>query len=242
MRKSLLLVLIIVLLLCSGITLKGELSTLRGDTRVMSQDAKRRASAVADRFLIRFRETLDFGTVFDEMGSSNALLGLRSTKFFEGFQFDPDLLHRTDDASLGRAYKAMMNVYYLGMLYSISKCTGEQEPKIPEDIEAALKASKFSDATIKTAQEMEEYISLNNQLAALYKKHLSRDVFESAAYGKKFARIEKQREKDHVAFNNYEDFGVPKGYPVYLAQRDFFSIALVEEAGEMKVIRLGIGN
>lgn len=226
------------------------LSTSLQNEPVMTQGDRQRASEAADRFLMRFRESLDFGTVFDEMGSPKAMVGLRNTGFFEEFQFNPDLTHRLDDASLRRAYKAMMNVYYLGMLYNISKCDGGKAPELPKDIKALLKESTFTGAEdtddsrskINTTQDLEEYVSLNETLAILYKKHLPPGAFETPAYKKKFARLDRQREKDHVAFSNYESFGIPKGSPIYLAQRDFFSIVLVAEAGETKVIRVGMGN
>jgi hypothetical protein len=89
---------------------------------------------------------------------------------------------------------------------------------------------------------LEDYISLNDQLASVYKKHLPQNIFDTAAYKKKFALIDDQRKKDFVAFGGYENFGIPQSIPVFIAHRDFFTLYLVEEKGKIKVFTIGIGN
>src|SRR5437870_838266 len=64
----------------------------------LSQEERKRVDEAADRFIRRFRETLDFGVVFDEMGASNAIQVLRDGNFFRSINISPQLVAKLDEA------------------------------------------------------------------------------------------------------------------------------------------------
>jgi hypothetical protein len=225
--------------------------------RASNQDGARRASEATDRFIARFRETLDFGAAFDEVAAPNFLQGLRNTRFFENFGVNENLVRNSDAATLRRLYKAIMNVHYLGAVYNSSigaqaECGSEQEVVLPDEVRAAyaesrlfrsLSAGNNEDApVINTRQDLEEYIALQNRVAVLLRRHLPSNVFNSPAYRRSVAALGQVRQSGVTVRNGYEDFGIPQSSPVYVVQRDLFTVYLIEDQNEIKVLTFGIGN
>jgi hypothetical protein len=214
-----------------------------------SQPAVRRAEAAANRFIKRFRETLDFGLVFDEMFVSDAVQRLRNAGFFRGINISERLVQNLDEAALERTYKAFMNYYYLKAAYDLG--VGKEEGAPPE-VAAALRASKFHNLlsdegsgdspTITTRHELEEYVADLNNIAALYRQQLPQNVFDSATYKTSLKAINKDKHSQVRVRNGYEDFGIKEGTKVYTLEQDIFIFFLVEENGELKVLTLGMGN
>lgn len=214
----------------------------------MSPQEARRVEEAADRFIRRFRETLDFGTVFDEMFVSDAIQRLRKTGFFRGVNVSQQLVEQLDDATLERVYKAVMNFYYLNGVYDLS--VGKESA--PPEVTAALRSSKYLSTladeeggeppTITTRQELEQYVADLNNVAALYKQRLPSDVFTSPAYKASLKAINKDKRSPVRIRNGYEDFGIKEGTKVYAVEQDIFIFFFVEESGELKVLTLGMGN
>jgi hypothetical protein len=214
---------------------------------ITSQEARRIGEA-ADRFIKRFRETLDFGKVFDEMFVSDAVQRLRSAGFFRGINISDQLVQNLDEAALKRIYAAFMSFYYLKAVYDLG--VGKDED-VPPEVAAALRASKFHNLlsnegsgdspTITTRQELEEYVADLNNIAALYRRHLTSDVFDSPAYKAGLKAINKQRTTLQTRDGD-ESLGVGKGTKVYAVEKDIFTFFFIEENGQMKVLTLGIGN
>jgi hypothetical protein len=202
-----------------------------------------RVQQAANRFIKRFRKTLDFSTVFDELFARDAVRYLRRTEFLTMINLTPQLIDTLDDADLKRAYKAFMNCFYLRAFYDFG--VGKDD-KTPPDVEAVVKVSKFSnllsdegsgDTLITTRQEFEDFVKELTRLAALYKRHLTPKVFASAAY------------KDRVDSDSYfqvsdgsEHFGIAKGTKIYRLDKDLFKFFFIEEKGQMKVLFLGLGD
>ncbi len=214
----------------------------------MSPQEARRIEEAADRFVRRFRETLDFGAVFDEMFVADAVQRLRKAGFFRSMNISPQLVERLDDATLERTYKAFMSYYYLKAAYDLGVGKGESTP--PE-VAAVIKASKFSnllsdegsgDAIITTREEVEQFVADLNNIAALYKKHLPQSVFDSTTYKASLTAINKDKHSQVKVRNGYEDFGVEEGTKVYAVEQDIFIFFFIEENGKLKVLTLGMGN
>jgi hypothetical protein len=248
LRKSLALTRILRRVIAIGISLAVLIvgaAYPRSNQSKSRQSDLRRASEVADLFISRFHMTLDFGLAFDEFGVANPALGLRKVKFFENFQFSNELVRNLDDATLRRLYKFVMSVHYLGYVYNLSAekqegCNNDEKPKLPDDIASTLKS--FRVTKLRTEQDLDKYISFLKQLAELYKKHLPPDVFEKSCYKKGIADLNKQNGNQIYVRDGYEDFEIPKGTDVYVVNRDIFTMYLVKENGEMKVLTFGIGN
>src|SRR5215475_8185594 len=120
-----------------------EQAQLQANGKVaMTPQEARRVEEAADRFIKRFRETLDFGAVFDEMFVVDAIQRLRKTGFFESMNISQQLIESLDNAMLKRTYKAFMNYYYLKAAYDLGVGDGSSAP--PE-IDTVIRTSKFYD-------------------------------------------------------------------------------------------------
>lgn len=227
-----------------------EQSQHQGERRVvMPLQETRHVEKAADRFVGRFRERLDFGAVFDEMFVTDAIQRLRKAGFFESSGIIPQLVERLDDATLKRIYKAFMNYYYLKAVYDLG--VGKNESTPPE-VAAVIKASKFfnllSDTgsvdapDITTREELEQFVVDLSNIAAMYKKRLPRNVFDSPTYNTSLKAINMDKRSTVRIRDGYEDFGVKEGVKVYEVEQDIFIIFFVEEDGELKVLTLGMGN
>src|ERR1700741_1273579 len=61
----------------------------KGKASAMSRQEEMRVQEAADRFITRFRETLDFGAVFDEAFAADPIRRLRKTGFFKSMNLSP---------------------------------------------------------------------------------------------------------------------------------------------------------
>jgi hypothetical protein len=223
----------------------------------MSPQEARHVEEAADRFVRRFRETLDFGVVFDETFVSDAVQRLRKANYFQNLYLSPQLVEKVNNSTLERAYKAFMNFYYLKATYdlSIRPLAGNEQsgdPPLPPEITSALKASKHlsvlldegsGDApTVTTRQELEQYVADLNNIAALYRQRLPPNVFTSPTYKANLKAINKDKRSSVRIRNGYEGFGIRGGVKVYEVEQDIFIFFFVKEGGELKVLTLGMGN
>lgn len=194
----------------------------------MSQPEELRVREAADRFIKRFRKTLDFSTVFDEAFVAGSIQRLRKAGFFQSMNLTPQLVESLDQSVLEQAYKAFMNYYYLKAVYELG--IGKNE-SIPPDVAAALSTSKFynllsdegsGDLKITTPRELDEFVNDLSNVAKLYKSHLSPNIFESAAYKAGLKTINTQRRGIEIRDGD-ESLGVEKGTKVYEVQKDIFN-------------------
>lgn len=214
----------------------------------MSPQEALRVKEAADRFIRRFRQTLDFGAAFDEEFVSDAIKRLRRAGFFQSMNMSPQLVEKLNDPALERAYKAFMNYYYLKAVYDLG--VGESESTPPE-VTAVIRTSKFSSLLsdegsgdsimITTQQQLDEFVNDLSNVAKLYRGHLSQNVFDSSTYKAGLKTINKQRSSLQIR-DGYESLGVGKGTKVYETERDVFTFFFVEDNGELRVLTLGMGN
>lgn len=211
---------------------------------VKAQQEEARVQRAADRFIKRFRQTLDFGTVFDEMFVQDAMRPLRKAEFFQSMNLAPQLIDSLEDPELERFYKAILNYFYLRAVYDLA--VGKDD-KPPPNVDEAAKVSKFrnvfsdkgsGDAIIATRQEFDDFIKELANIAALYKRHLTPKVFASTAYKSSVEPGDNQ-----VQITDFlEGFGVAKGTKVYHLDKDIFQFYFMEEKGQFKVVYLSLGN
>jgi hypothetical protein len=223
-------------------------SERREKSSAISTQEARRIEEAANRFIKRFRETLDFGKVFDEMFVSDAVQRLRKVGFFRGINIGEQVVQNLDDAALKQTYTAFMSYYYMKAVYDLG--VGRDED-VPPEVAAALRASKFHNLisnegsgdspTITTRQELEEYIADLNNIASLYRGHVSPNVFDSPAYKMGLKAINRSRDTLQTRDGD-ESLGVKKGTKVYAVDKDIFTLFFIEESGQIKVLALGMGN
>ncbi|HEX6189815.1 MAG TPA: hypothetical protein VFZ40_17195 [Pyrinomonadaceae bacterium] len=211
------------------------------------QNDVQRARMTANRFVEKFQATLDFGATFTEVGVSNPITGLRTAKFFKSINIEDDLVKGLNDEELTRIYRAFMNLHFLNALYYC----GKPQQEVPSDIKLAINSSKFFSTLrdeggvaplITTKKELTEYVADMEKLAILYRKHLPPSLFNSASYKQCVAASGRPNNHDVSVRDGFEDFGVSKGSKVYVITRGLFTMYIMEEKGEMRILAFGFGN
>jgi hypothetical protein len=228
----------------------------QGAASAASREDELRVKKAADRFVSRFRETLDFGLVFDELSSAEAFPRLCKARVFESIFLGPKPVDSIDDAALKRGYKAFMNFYYLKFAYDLSArpIAGNEHDggvPLPPDVLSATQASRYlkwlveddsQDATYATTrEELDQFIAELERVAALLKKHLPANFFDSETYKANLEVINRNDGRVKVR-DGFESLGVAEGTRVYEINQDVFTFFFIEEHGQLKVLTFGIGD
>ena len=207
---------------------------------------QQRAGQVADRFVEKFRRTLDFGIAWKAFRMSDPSCTHRANGNLS--ETDYDRL-RLSSEMIEKLYIAFMNLYYLKAVYELSLAridsqSTSDETDAPEKVEAVEKKSKFfqnDDRKPESREELNELIDTFNQLARLYRESLPKQAMRSTNW--------RANQKYLISRNGMDHDGVLKGSPtlcvpehqnVYIVDRGIFYFYIVEEAGHMKVAGLGI--
>jgi hypothetical protein len=210
------------------------------------RDKMELARQAADGFQREFCETLDFGTVWNELRSEKADPSMAP---FDVRNLWSKLPKSTDRSVIEKGYITVMNYGYLNGTYllNVKNIEDQQADKdqIPEEIRRAESSSKFlkenSDLKPQNINEFEEFIAEVDGLAKLYRKYMPSRPCESSIYRNNLRFITqmftgyledeiinegKTSPRDPVV----KEFRVRRGTIVY-----FF----IEEKGEMKLLKLG---
>jgi hypothetical protein len=216
----------------------------------LEADKRRRAEAAADLFIRRFRETRDFGRVFDELTVSDAFQRLRRAGELISFGLDESLAKEIDERTAVRFYKALMNLIYLRSVYAMSRKVGvivdPYRARLPRALRRVVNKSKqlrfiYSHSiedfpSITNQRDLQQFIADMERMSALYRKLLPRGVFNSAAYRANVGQLESER-GDHYGVDEGDDYyGIAETVEVYGLCRDIFCFRLVEEGGKLKVL------
>lgn len=207
---------------------------------------QRRAEQVADRFVNRFRATLDFGMAWKAFRLSDPSCTHRANGILN--QSDYERL-KLSSRTIEKLYIATMNYYYLMAVYELSLVrigsqSDSDDSLTPNEVNAILKKSKFfqnDERKLQNAREVGELISTLEQLSALYRKHLPAGAMRSPAWRANQKYLIASNGIDHEgALNGSETFCVPQKTKVYIVDRGLFYFYVVEEGRKMKVAGLGI--
>lgn len=209
----------------------------------------RRAERAADRFVQRFRETLDFGIAWREFRASKVGSMMRSVIAGES---NAGIQTEVDERLVERGFMALMNYIYLKSVYDLSAAkigsnVGDEVLTPPEirKAESANRYIKTNGDEPRTAKELEEYIAEANSLARLYRKYVSQASFDTPAYKENLrylAEFYPQGEDRHRIVEVGRDLGLGAGVKEYRVTRGAFHYAFIEEKGKMKLIGIGMGN
>jgi len=207
-------------------------------------DKQLRAEQIADRFVDRFQQTLDFGVVWKEFRLSDPSCthranGNLSENDYAKLRLNGDIIEKL--------YIATMNLYYLKAVYELSLTridSQSEDVSTPAEIEVIEKRSKFfqnDDRKPQSYEEVSELIGTFDQLARLYRKYLPKEAMKSATWR---ANEKNLRSRSEIAYagvlNGDETFCIAKGSNVYIVDRGIFYFYVVDESGKMKVAGLGI--
>jgi len=148
---------------------------------------ERRAGQVADRFVNRFRATLDFGIAWKAFRLSDPSCTHRANGILT--QSDYERL-KLNSRTIEKLYIATMNYYYLMAVYDLSLARIDSESDsddslTPNEVKVILKRSKFfqtDDRKLENAREVGELISTLDRLSALYRKRMPAGAMKSPAW------------------------------------------------------------
>jgi hypothetical protein len=208
----------------------------------------RQAEKVADTFVERFRQTLNFGAVWKEFRAELFSCRLVKSDLITSVSDEEKL--KLGTALLERAYVALMNYYYLKGVHDLSVArmdSGKTEEQItPKEILKAENSSVYmrtNGKSPKTVKEIEENIIELNRLAKLYRKYMTRNVMRSAAWRANNKYLTSRGGVTHLGVNRgHPDFCIPDDVKYYIVGRGVFYFYMVEENGRMKVVELAVGD
>lgn len=217
------------------------------------------ANKAADRFIKRFRETLDVGIVFDEMAVSDAIPRLRKAHPRQFGWVQSSLLDSIDDLTARRLYVATTNSYYMGLVYSAkfkgSELIDDHAPMPPKLRELVLKshwlrgALDESDVDIPGPASMADllqYICEWERAAAIYKELIPPDVFDSSIYKENIEILKSRREGPEIevfdSSEGFESLGLKEHAKVYFVRRDLFTLMLIEENSEFRILGFDLSS
>ena len=209
----------------------------------------KQAEMVAERFVERFRQTLDFEAVWKEFQMSDPSCTYRANGFFS--KADYRRLNFSD-ALIEKLYLSFMNFYYLKNAYALSVARmypgsnlSEEDVTPKEDLFAERKSKHLGKdegyEKPQTTGEVEGLIAEFNRLAMIYRKHMPRNAMRSAAWRANINYFVNRGGIVHLDVSNGDTtFCVPDSVKVYPVDRGLFYIYLVEEMGQMRVAGLGL--
>ncbi len=205
---------------------------------------QRRAGQVANRFVNRFRETLDFGIVWKAFRLSDPSCTHRANGNFSESDYERLKL---SSRTIEKLYIATMNYYYLKAVYDLSLARIDSQSgdsPVPREVEVIEKKSKFfqnDDRKPQNTEEVRELINTFDQLAAQYRKHMPNRTMKSPAWRANQKYLIARGGMDHAGvLNGDATFCIPEQTKVYIVDRGLFYFYIVEEGGKMKVAGLGI--
>ena len=207
---------------------------------------QRRAEQVADRFVNRFRATLDFGMAWKSFRLSDPSCTHRANGILNESDYERLKLN---SRTIEKLYVAMMNYYYLMAVHDLSLArigsqSDSDDSLTPNEVNVIVKKSKFfqnDERKLQNAREVGELISTFDRLSALYRKDMPAGAMKTQAWRANQKYLIARSGMDHVdSLNGYETFCVPEKKKVYIVDRGLFYFYVVEEGGKMKVAGLGI--
>lgn len=207
---------------------------------------QRRAGQVADRFVNRFRATLDFGMAWKAFRLSDASCTHRANGILDKSDYER---LKVNSRTIEKLYIATMNYYYLMAVHDLSLAridsqSDTDDSLTPNEVTVIVKRSKFfqnDDRKPQNAREVGELISTFDQLSALYRKDVPAGAMKSPAWRANQKYLIAGRGMDYGgALNGDATFCVPEKDKVYIVDRGLFYFYVVEERRKMKVAGLGI--
>jgi len=207
---------------------------------------ERRAGQVADRFVNRFRATLDFGMAWKAFRLSDPSCTHRANGVLN--QSDYERL-KLNSRTIEKLYMATMNLHYLMGVHELSLARIDSQSDYddsltPNEVKVIEKRSKFfqnDDRKPQNAKEVRELISTLDQLSAAYRKDMPAGAMKSPAWRENQKYLIASSAIDHGgALNGDATFCVPEKTKVYIVDRGLFYFYVVEEGRKMKVAGLGI--
>ena len=232
---------------------------------IAAQEKVERAEQLADRFVQRFKETLDFEVVYREFFIVDPEKRLLSSSLivFDSEQHE-EIKKKLSPSETEQAYTGFMNLYYLVALYLSNVLTKEEansgtikaKELFPPELLKAMKEPStcffFSDylegtsckdipELFQTVEDVRQFAKDANYLAALFRKYMPPEPFNSSKHKAHIEQLDWDGRVTSIDERN-DLFGTGEEVTKYQVYRALFVLDIVEENGEMKVARIPIGN
>lgn len=207
---------------------------------------QRRAEQVADRFVNRFRATLDFGMAWKAFRLSDPSCTHRANGNLGEEDYERLKL---SSRTIEKLYIATMNLYFLIGVHELSLAriasqSDSDDSLTPNEVKVIEKRSKFfqnDDRKPQNAREVDELISTFDQLSAVYRKDMPAAAMKSPAWRANQKYLMTRSGTDHEGvLNGDATLCIPEKIKVYIVDRGLFYFYVVEEGRKMKVAGLGI--
>jgi hypothetical protein len=207
-----------------------------------------RARRTADRFVERFRLTLDFGKVWKEFQVSDPSCNYQANGFWDA---EDQGRARFSSALLEEHYVAFANCLYLALAYRLNTLRAPHdddaaEKHLPKAIQAAEKKwTQIYGGRPQDSSEAKVIISELRELANVWRKHMPAHRMRSRVWRANIRMIVNR--DDGIAHLSVGEGGewtlcIPRGAKYYIVDSGLFYFYFVEEKGRMKVARFGIGD
>lgn len=206
-----------------------------------------RARRTADRFVERFRQTLDFGKVWKEFQVSDPSCNYQANGLWDAEDQDRA---RLSSALIEEHYIAFANCLYLVFAYWLNTIRAQEdyaaEKHLPKAIQAAQKKLEQIEARRpQDSNEAKVIISELRELANVWRKHMPANRMRSRVWRANIRMIVNR--DDGIAHLSVGEGGewdlcIPRGTKYYIVDSGLFYFYFVEEKGLMKVARFAIGN
>lgn len=203
-----------------------------------------RLQSSADEFIKIFRKTLDFGQAFDKMSSEKSTTAIKATGLFESLGVSNDLIKKLDQQTLLELYKAEMNVYYLRLSHDLFFGPEHTPTQVTKFVNASKYRSLLSNGwtgefyKISNKPDLRRYVLALNKIAALYRAHLPKNVFETTRYLSAVAELNRRRNFKPGYKDGWDEAGVESDTKVYAVERDVFLFTFIQEKSVFRVLLL----
>lgn len=215
----------------------------------------RSAELLADKFVRRFLETLDFSVPYNEFFTQDRNLRSKNARVLRGGLRMK--VETVPDQSLDRFYTEFMNYYFLSNIWDLTKkqSKGRRQDSMPSEIATAIKGSNYFRMTmsdgasccdngedeLRTRAEVFQFTKDATRINALFRKYMPPNSTSSQIYKQNIKKLTVNLEKSSVTMG-HPSMGVSDDRPVYRVERGLFFFYIFEESGGFKVFGLGIGN
>lgn len=245
---------IVLLLLMTAIVVLPSYGQKDESRRTAESQKARSAEMLADKFVARFLQTLDFSVPYKEFFTKDRDLRNKNVRFLRGGLSTK--VETVPDRSLNRIYTEFMNYYFLSNIWDLNakKSKGPRGDSMPPEITTAIKSSNYfrmtlSDAVccengedeLRTRVQVSQFLKDAKRINSLFRKHMPPNPTSSETYKQNIGKLNVNLEKSSVSMGE-PNMRVSNQRPVYKVERGLFFFYIFEESGRFKVFGLGIGN
>jgi hypothetical protein len=207
-----------------------------------------------DKFVERFRETLDFGIVFDEMSSRKSQELLKKGRFNFG-KLDRKFYEKQNCSAKLKIFKAELNFIYVQFAFMATFLDERDKKKpdfyLPPGYHKLVKNFKFVDGfsefsssrdrpRIQNDKDLQIYLKELKTWTRFLKNHLPKNYYTRRLYK---INLDNTVLIPKVTVSKGDSqLEIPEGTFVFQVIRDMFCIDFIEEDGQMKILGFVIGN